>query len=99
MTSNVQLLNKNKTLVIVQGLKHGRETLSNEICNSGGISLGSSTTVMNMGVIFEQYFSLNSHIRQISRAALLYLWNNAKIRKIPPQKDADKLSHHALKSL
>ena len=75
------------------GPKHLKNTLSNDITTLGGITLASSTTVTNLGVIFNQDLSFNSHIKQISRTAFFHLCNIAKIRHILSQKDAEKLVH------
>ena len=93
MTCNFLLLNSDKTEVIVLGPKHLRNTLSNDIATLDGITLASSTTVRNLGVIFDQDLSFNSHIKQISRTAFFHLRNIAKIRHIMSQKDAEKLVH------
>ncbi|WP_213056246.1 hypothetical protein, partial [Escherichia coli] len=58
-----------------------------------GITLASSTTVKNLGVIFDQDMFFNSHIKQISRTAFFHLRNISKIRNILSQNDAEKLVH------
>ena len=55
--------------------------------------MASSTTVRNLGVIFDQDLSLNSHIKQTSRTAFFHLRNITKIRHILSQTDAEKLIH------
>ena len=70
-----------------------RDTLSDEITTLDGINLASSSTVRNLGVIFDQDMSFNSHIKQISKTAFFHLHNIAKIRHILPQNDAEKLVH------
>ncbi len=57
------------------------------------LTLASSTTVRNLGVIFDQDLSFNSYIKQISRTAFFHLHNIAKIRHILSQKDAEKIVH------
>ena len=73
MTCNLLLLNSDQTEVIVFGPKHLRNTLSNDIATLDGITLASSSTVRNLGVIFDQDMSFNSHINQISRTAFFPL--------------------------
>ena len=48
--------------VILLGPKHLRDTLSNDIATLGITSLASSTVVRNLGLIFEQDLSFNSHM-------------------------------------
>ena len=67
--------------------------ISPPITTLDGITLASSTTVRNLGVIFVQDLSFNSHIKQISRTAFFHLHNIAKIRHILSQNDAVKLVH------
>ncbi len=93
MTCNFLMLNSDKTEVIVLGPKHLRDALSKDIVSLDGIALASSTTVRNLGVIFDQDMSFNSHIKQISRTAFFHLRNIAKIRNILSKNDAEKLVH------
>ena len=93
MSHNFLLLNSDKTEVIVFGPKNLRDMMSNHIVTLDGISLASSTTARNLGVIFDQDLSFNSHIKQISRTAFFHLRNIAKIRSILSQSDAEKLVH------
>ncbi len=93
MTCNFLLQNSGKTEVIVLGPKYLRNFLSNDIVTLNDITLASSTTVRNLGVIFDQNLSFDSHIKQISRTAFFHLRNIAKIRSILSQKDAEKLVH------
>ena len=54
------MLNSNNNEVIVLDSKHIRDSLSSNIVNLDGITLASSTTVKNLGVIFDQDLSFNS---------------------------------------
>uniref|UniRef100_A0A665ULH4 Reverse transcriptase domain-containing protein n=1 Tax=Echeneis naucrates TaxID=173247 RepID=A0A665ULH4_ECHNA len=93
MTGNFLLLNSDKTEVIVLGPKHLRKILSNHLISLDGITLASSSTVRNLGVIFDQDMSFVPHIKQVSRAAFFHLRNIRKIRNILSQDDAEKLVH------
>ncbi|XP_065809412.1 uncharacterized protein, partial [Labrus bergylta] len=93
MTRILLLLNSDKTEVIVLGLKNLRETFSSDLTVLNDISLASSTTVRNLGVLFGQDMSFNSHISQVSRTAYFHLRNISKIRNILSQNDAEKLVH------
>uniref|UniRef100_A0A8C9Y8D9 Reverse transcriptase domain-containing protein n=1 Tax=Sander lucioperca TaxID=283035 RepID=A0A8C9Y8D9_SANLU len=59
MTHNFLMLNSNKTEVIVLGPKHHRTSLSKDIATLDGITLASSTTVRNLGIIFDQDLFFN----------------------------------------
>ena len=93
MTYNFLMLNPNKTEVIVLGPKHLRTSLSRDIATLDGVALASSTTVRNLGVIFDQDISFNANLKQTSRTAFFHLRNIAKIRNILSQNDAEKLVH------
>ncbi|XP_070840477.1 uncharacterized protein, partial [Chaetodon trifascialis] len=93
MTCNFLMLNSDKTEVIVVGPKYLRKSLSDDIAAMDGIALASSTTVKNLGVIFDQDMCFHSHVKQISRTAFFHLRNIAKIRHILSQNDAEKLVH------
>ena len=93
MTCNFLLLNSDKTEVIVFGPKHLRDSLSNHVVSLDGITLASSTTVKNLGVIFDEDMSFKCHIKQVTRTAFFHLRNIVKIRNILSQSDAEKLVH------
>ena len=75
MSTNFLLLNSDKTEVIVCGPKHLRKGLD-------GVAMASSTTVRNLGVIFDQDLSFKQHINQVCKTAFFHLCNIAKIRSI-----------------
>ena len=58
MTQNCLLLNSDKTEVVLFGPERFREKLSSYIVTLDGISMVSSATVRNLGVIFDQNLSL-----------------------------------------
>lgn len=62
MTWNFLLLNSDKIEVIVLGPKNLNK-LSNDLVTRDGLALASSTTVGNLGVIFDQDMTFNSHIK------------------------------------
>ena len=90
--SNVLLINSAKTEVIVFSSKHLRNRLAD-------FTLASSTTVKNLGVIFDQDMLFKQHINQVCKTAFFHLRNNSKIKSILHQGDADKLIHAFVSSL
>ena len=62
MTQNFLLLHSYKTEVVVFGPERFREKLSSYIVTLDGISLACSTTVRNLGVIFDHNLSFDAHI-------------------------------------
>ncbi|XP_025758871.1 uncharacterized protein LOC112843875, partial [Oreochromis niloticus] len=93
MAANFLLLNSDKTEVIVLGPENLRNMVSKQILTLDGITLASSNTVRNLGVIFDQDMSFNAHIKQICKTAFFHLRNISKIRNILSQSDAEKLVH------
>ena len=93
MTLNYLLLNPDKTEVIVLGPKYLRDSLSNQIISLDNVCVSSSSTVRNLGVLFDRELSFKAHINQACRTAYFHLRNIAKIRKILPRGDAEKLIH------
>ena len=79
--------------ILVLGPKNLRYSLSKDIVTLDGITLASSTTVRNLGVIFDQDLSFKSHMKQTSRTAFFHLRNIANIRHILSQTDAEKRIH------
>ena len=79
MSCNFLMLNSEKTKIFVLGPKNLRDSMSTHIATLDGITLASSTTVRNLGVIFDQDLSFNSHIKQTSRTAFFHLRNITKI--------------------
>lgn len=75
------------------GPKHLRNTFSNQIPTLDSITLTSSATASNPGVIFDQDLSFSSHIKHVTRTAFFHLRSIAKISNILSQSDAEKLMH------
>lgn len=93
MTLNYLLLNPEKTEVIVVGPKGLRESLSEQIVTLDNVSVTPSSTVKNLGVVFDQDLSFKAHISQACKTAYFHLRNIAKIRNILSNSDAEKLIH------
>ena len=93
MLHNFLMLNSNKTEVIIIGPKHLRDDFSNVVIHLDSIALSSTNEVRNLGVIFDQDLSFDSHIKSVSRTAFFHLRNIAKIRNFLSFKDAEKIIH------
>jgi hypothetical protein len=93
MTVNYLLLNPDKTEVIILGPQKLRESLSEQIISLDNMILSTSSTVKNLGVLFDQDLSFKAHINQACKTAFFHLRNIAKIRNILPKSDAEKLIH------
>lgn len=93
MTQNYLLLNQDKTEVIVLGPQRLREMLSKQIISLDNTSVSSSSTVKNLGVIFDDDLSFKAHISQVCKTAFFHLRNISKIRNLLCKNDAEKLIH------
>ena len=88
MSHNFLTLNFDKTEVNALDPKHIRDSLSNKV-NLDGIA--SSSTVRNLGVIFDQELSFKLHVKQISTTTFFHLLCIAPIRHILSQQVTEKL--------
>ncbi|XP_068184064.1 uncharacterized protein [Antennarius striatus] len=93
MTNNFLHLNSDKTEVVVLVPKTVRDVVPSDVITLDGITFEAKTTARNLGVIFDQDLSFNTHIKQVSRTAFFHLRNIAKIRHILKRSDAEKLIH------
>lgn len=92
-TKNYLLLNPHKTEVIISGPQRLRDPLSEQTLTLDSISISSTPIVKNLGVLFDQDLSFNSHIKQTCKTAYFHLRNIAKIRNILSKSDAEKRIH------
>ena len=77
---NLLLLKSDKTQVIVMGLKQIGESLNSyNILHLDSISSAFSTTVRNMGIIFDHDLCFNLYVKHISRMSFFHLCNIAKV--------------------
>ena len=76
--------------VIVTGPTHLQEALLNCTVNSDHTSLASSSTVINLGVIYDQDLSFNSNMKQVIKIAFLHLRNIRESRNILTQEYANE---------
>jgi len=100
MTCNFLLLNSDKTEVLVLGTKTSKSKMADYVLNLDSFSLNldassaaTSSAVKNLGVVFDQNLSFNTHIKNISRVAFFHLRNIAKLRKMMSLHDAEKFVH------
>ena len=93
MTANYLFLNSDKTEVMFLGPRSHREFLSQQFVTLDNISVSTSTSVKNLGVIFDQELSFKSHVKQVCKTAYFHLRNIAKIRHLLSTSDAEKLIH------
>ena len=93
MTTNYLLLNPEKTEVITLCPKGNKDYLCNYKLTLDDIDLNSSSTVRNLGVLFDQDLSFKAHMNQTCRSAFFHLRNISRIRNLLSKSDAEKVIH------
>jgi len=93
MLINFLLLNSDKTEVLVIGPQAARSKLSDHTVILNGLSVPSSATVKDLGVIIDSSLSFEAHVDNITRIAFFHLRNIARIRNLLSLNDAEKLVH------
>ncbi len=71
MTSNFLLLNSEKTEVIIMGPKNHTSNNLEHCLTLDGCSLYSSSSVRNLGVLFDSNLSFDNHVSSICKTAFL----------------------------
>ncbi len=92
MTNSFLILNSDKTEILLIGPKNSTHNLLDYILRLDGCTVTSST-VKNLGVVLDSNLSFENCISHVTKTAFLHLRNIAKLRKIKPVSDAEKLLH------
>ena len=93
MITNKLMLNVDKTLIIVfSAPRHSVSCNVNHI-NIDGHDIVPAKTVKNVGVIFYDKLSLDSHIKHICKTSLFHLKNISNIYSFLPDEAAVQLTH------
>lgn len=93
MTLNFLMLNSDKSELLILGPKLIRDSISDIISSDNSLITATTTPVKNLGVLFDQDLSFNSHINYISKTAYFHLRNIRKVRQLVPFNAAEKLVH------
>ena len=93
MITNKLMLNGDKTVIIVfSAPRHSVSCDVNHI-NIDGHDIVPAKNVKNLGVIFDDKLSLDSHNKNICKTSLFHLKNISNIRSFLPDKAAVQLTH------
>ncbi len=90
MTNNFLLLNSDKTEILLIGPKNSTQNIMDHNLKLDGCTVTSST-VKNLGVIFDSNLSFENHISHVKKTAFFHLRNIAKLRNMLSVSDAEKL--------
>ena len=93
MTSNFLLLNSEKTEVLIIGPKSSACNDLERCLRFDGCSVNSSSSVRNLGMLFDSNLSLESHVSSICKTAFFHLKNISKLRPILSMSNAEMLIH------
>ncbi|KAI2646016.1 hypothetical protein H4Q32_024005 [Labeo rohita] len=93
MTSNFLLLNSEKTEVLIIGPKTSACNNLKHCLILDGSSVNSSSSVRNLGVLFDGSLSFENHISSICKTAFFHLRNLCKLRPMLSMSNAETLIH------
>ncbi len=85
------LLNSEKTEVLIIGPKTPTSNNLEHCLTLDGCSVDSSSSVSNLGVLFDSNLSFDSHISSICKTAIFHLKNISKLR--PTMSNSEMLIH------
>ena len=95
LTRNMLKLNEEKTEVFLFTSKHGLKSLSNITVTVGEQQQLQSSSVRDLGVIYDQHLNMSQHVRSVCRTGYYHLRNIGRIRRYLTQ-DATKTLVHTL---
>ncbi len=91
MMNNFLLLNSEKTEVLIIGPKNYTSNNLEHCLTLDGCSLDSSSSVRNLGVLFDSNLSFDSHVSSICKTAFFNLKNISKLRPMLSMSNAEMI--------
>lgn len=98
MNSNMLKLNPDKTELLMLGSPHSLSRLKLPSLHLEGTDVPTSSSIRNLGVIFDQSLSLNDHITYLCKSINYHLRNIGKIRKYLSTEAAQRAIHALITS-
>ena len=89
MGNNVLKLNDSKTDVLILASPHDLPHVIDTAIEVGDVSITSSQSVRNLGIVLDQTLSIKQHITHVCKSAFIHLQN---IRYLKPYISADSLA-------
>ncbi len=99
MRNNFLLLNSEKTEVLIIGPKNHTSNNLEHCLTCDGCSLDSSSSVRNLGVLFDSNLCFDSHVSSICKTAFFHLKNISKLRPMLSMSNAEILIHAFMTSM
>ncbi len=93
MTNNFLLLNSEKTELLIIGPKNHTSNNLKHCLTLDGCSVDSSSSVRNLGMLFDSNLSFDSHVSSICKTGFFHLKNISKLRPMLPMSNAEMLIH------
>ncbi len=93
MGNNFLLLNSENTEVLIIRPKNHTSNNLEHCLTLDGCSLDSSSSVRNLGVLFDSNLSFDNHVSSICKTAFFHLKNISKLRPILSMSNAEMLVH------
>ncbi len=93
MSDNFLQLNADKTEILLVGPKSQSSSQHNIFIDIDGVQIRPSTTVRNLGVLFDSALCFDSHIGQIVKSCFYQLRNIVRIRPSLNFADAETIIH------
>ena len=87
------LLNDDKTEFLVIGTRHQLSKLSSSVLHVGDHLINPSVSVRNLGSVFDNSLSMDSHITQVCKTAFYHIHNIRKISKYLSRESLKTLVH------
>ncbi len=93
MANHFLLQNSEKTEVLIIGHKNHKINKLEGCLTLDGCSLDSSSSVRNLGVLFDSNLSFDSHVSSICKTAIFHLKNISKLRPMLSMSNTEMLIH------
>lgn len=95
MTVNKLKLNESKTEFFIAASQHNLAKLSDTTIRIGSEDITPSTTIRNLGVIFDSNMNMSSQVTSLCRSINFTLWNTSRVRRFIDQDSCN----HAMRAL
>ena len=93
MTNNKLKVNDDNTELLIITSKHNQDKIINHQMQIGTATVTSSANARNLGIVFDNTMSMESHVKKICQSAFYHIRNINSIRKILSKKSASILIH------
>ena len=95
MSRNMLMLNNSKTEYFVAASPHNLNKLQDVSLKIGDITISPSSTIKNLGVIFDQKISMENHVKSLVKSVNFHLRNIYRNRRFITFESC----HHLVRSL